>query len=184
MKFGDLINCIFSIIINPSKNWKQKCLQDEFKKSSFVALLISTFSFLFTIYFFYSFIFLNESGIKSKILNIFFSISIDIIYFSLLFFSLKYLFKIFNISISNSSILIILYTTLFSFICVLLILKLFIEVFFLAIIGLYGFYVLYKALQIYLQLDSKKIIIIYIIIISLMIGYYIILQLIKHNILL
>ena len=175
MNFIRLVNYIFSIVVNPQKYWNFNNKKVNFEKKSFLILMLFTIVFLSLIYLIQSFITLEYVTSSKKILNIFFNTLKDIIYFMLLFFTTKFLLNYFKIQrVSNKNIFILLYCTLIPGIISIIILKLFIGAFFLAIIFFYGYFVLFWGLKNFFEIDKNFSKIFSLLIIS-SVGYYAIL---------
>lgn len=176
MNFINYINYIFSIILNPINNWKMGFNKDDYKRSSYVSLVIITFCFLVTIYFLHAFVIQKYTALSTKLLSVFCNISIDLIYFATLFITTKHLLLFHKLPrINNATVFNLLYTTLFPAIIVDLILKLFFSVSFLAVIIIWGFVILFFGLKHFFQIEKKIRTKIYTILLICIFGYYAIL---------
>lgn len=184
MDFFKIINFLFSSVFNPKKIWKQDNVILNYPKKYFIILSIITFFVIFLIYFYFFFSILSLTSIRVKFLSIALHLGFDFLFAVLIFYSVKLMLFIFHCNVfSNRKLFIGLYVSAIPIFFTLIIYRVFPEVFFLAIVGLWSFVLLYYVYKYFFLIEKKILTLFYLLSCLIIISFYSVFLLIIYYVL-
>jgi hypothetical protein len=177
METRELLNRIIKILVNPVFGWV-KYQPEQFR---FRDVLSPFFIMTVAVMFIARFVgktlsYLPFADFMDILLYSAVMIAVDIVFYLIVVFFLSGLMPYFKISAGKARIAFLVYVSLVPFYLAMIILNLFPGLFFLALIFVYGFYVLYWGVTYFLKPSKDKVNIIFVVFILIIAGVYLVLN--------
>lgn len=182
MNFSELVKYLLNIFLQPQSDWETGKLNNHVSKNNFKKLIIylALSLFIFRLFGktlkylpFYSFINIFTYSLLSSVS--------DLIFITLVIYVVNKLYVHFTNKVNISCVILLVFLTLLPFYASTIIFNIFPPLFFLLLLGFYGFYLGYIGINKIFNLTGDKQIIFFLLYIFVTIGIYILLRFLIIN---